>query len=611
MPFDFDYAAYMDMSPSMLAAQPPTPPELGYKRPDENWDLLFDHNERRLSSLRNWRYSWWAHWASLAEFFLPRRYHWTVTANTMSRGKALNEQIIDCSPLLAVQTCASGMWAGLTPSTKPWFRLAVGLPWIQLDAEAKAWLEDTEARLYTVFSNSNFYTTMAQAFQDVAVFGTAPVIIYEDAIDTIRCYLPCAGEYFLASGGRFSVDTLYREYVLTVAQIVETFQTENCPNQVRVLWEAGGSSIDTEMVVAHAIEPNFALSRRGRQAGRSSAVPAKFTWRETYWLKGQKTEKPLSIRGFYTQPFMTARWSRVSNDPYGRSPCMDALGDTRQVQQETRRKAEYIEKLVRPPMLADPELKNEPSSILPGMITYVNTANGKKGFSAAFEVNAQAFAPLTADIEKTSQRIDRCLFVDVFMAITRMQGVQPRNELEINKRDLERLQQLGPFIELFQAEFAGPAIKRVMDIMQRQRMLTPMPQSLARAGVKIEFESVMRAAQKSSEAISMKDFFQTAGTLSLAAKGAQVPDPIRTVKLDDALKHYGDIVNFSNRFFFTPSEIQSHDQARAAELQKAQQQKTAVPATAATVNAAKTMSETQVPGGGSMLDYLMGTRGGI
>ena len=74
--------------------------------------------------------------------------------------------------------------------------------WVELDPDGKAWLEDTEQRLYTVLSQSNFYTIMHQAFQDLTVFGTAPILIYEDAEDVARFYLPCAGEYYLANGGR-------------------------------------------------------------------------------------------------------------------------------------------------------------------------------------------------------------------------------------------------------------------------------------------------------------------------------------------------------------------------------------------------------------------------
>ena len=49
-------------------------------------------------------------------------------------------------------------------------------------------------------------------------------------------------------------------------------------------------------------------------------------------------------------------------------------------------KAEAIEKMVRPPMGADPELKNERSSIPIGHITYVDTEHNKKGFWPLFEV---------------------------------------------------------------------------------------------------------------------------------------------------------------------------------------------------------------------------------
>ena len=83
-----------------------------------------------------------------------------------------------------------------------------------------------------------------------------------------------------------------------------------------------------------------------------------------------KTEAELSRQGFFEKPFIAMRWATTSNDPYGRSPGMEVLGDNKQLQLETRRKAEFLEKGVRPPMGAHPSLKNQPSSIRPGDITY-------------------------------------------------------------------------------------------------------------------------------------------------------------------------------------------------------------------------------------------------
>lgn len=592
--------AYTEMGPSLLAQQPVTPLDRIDPAPSFNWGVVFEHLESRLGSLRTWRYSWWAYWARLAEFFNPRRYHWLVVANRMNRGNALNDAIIDGTGLLAVETCASGMWTGLTNPARPWIKMDSALPWVKLDADGKEWVEDTEQRLYTVLAQSNFYTILAQAFQDLVVFGTAPFVIYEDFEDVIRLYLPCAGEYYLGSGARLSVDTFYREFTLTVAQIIEQFKEKNCPEQVTKLWRTGGASLDTEFVVAHAIEPNFALADRGSNK-TVRVVPGSFTYREVYWLKGQKTSKPLSVAGFRGKPFMALRWSQVSNDAYGRSPCMDALGDSKQVQLETRRKAEFIEKLVRPPMGANVELKNEPSSIVPGNITYTNTENGKKGFWPLFEVQPAALAPMVADIKEVNERINRALFVDVFMAITQMQGVQPRNELELTKRDLERLQKLGPVITLVEEELRL-ALHRIMDIMERRRMLKPKPKALQNVPLRIDFLSLMRIAQRSATAVSMKDFMATMGGMSSAAKAAGIPDPLRTVNLDKTAQKFADVTNFPSDCLYTEDEVKEHDKIREQAMQAQQAPQQAM----AAVTAAKTLSETNT-GGQTALSQLLGT----
>ncbi len=475
----------------------------------------------------------------------------------------------------------------------------------QLDRDAEIWLTDTTQRISTVMHQSNFYTTMAQAFQDVSVFGTAPAIIYEDAEDVIRLYLPCAGEAFLACGGRLSIDSLGREFTFTVKQCVDFFGLDNCPAEIRERWHEGGAAWSAEVVIAHCIEPNSPLAPYGKFKGQVDVVSSAFTYRELYWLRGQDTGGELSRRGFNERPFVVARWSTVSNDPYGRSPAMDALGDIKQLQLETVRKAEFIEKLVRPPMVADVQMKNEPSSIRPGEITYADLSNGNKtGFHAAFEVQPQALSPLVEDIKGIQGRIKEAFFVNLFMAISQMEGVQPRNELEITKRDLERLQGLGPFITLFETEFATPAIARIVAIMQRRGLLKPMPASLKKLPLQIEYQSILRLAQMSAEAVQMKDFFKTAGEMSAAAKAAQVPDPIRIINLDDATRRYASIVRFDPDLLFTKDEVERHDKERAHEMQAQQVAAT----TPAMVGAAKSLSETSMDGN-SALTALLGGRG--
>lgn len=596
-------ASYEEMGPTLLAMQPMTPLNM-IPRDEDNWDAIFDHCEAALASARNWRYSWWGHWARLAEFFKPRRYHWLVVANRMDRGVAINDNIIDGTGTLSVNICSSGMWSGMTNPARPWINIGPQDDAYPIDGEGKTWLEDLGDVVYALCDGSNFYTEMAQAFEDLVVFGTAPIIIYEDYEDIIRLYLPCAGEYYLRSGARFSIDTIIREFTLTVAQIVEMFTFKECPTNIQIDWRNGGSSRDKEYVVCQIIEPNFDILAKGDGNTTVKVVPGKFTYREIYWIRGNKGSKPLSRRGFQSKPFIAMRWSKTSNDPYGRSPCMDALGDNKQVQRSTLRKGEFIEKLVRPPMGADVELKNEPSSILPGMTTYVSTSGSKKGFWPLFEVSAAALAPLVQDIHEVNERIKAQLFVDVFLAITQMQGVEPRNELELTKRDMERLQRLGPVINLVEGQLRD-AITRIIDIAKRRGLVRPMPQSLKGVPLKIGFTTLMRLAQRSAESIAMKDTFATMGELSSAAKASGVPDPLRVFDLDKSARRYADRNNFPADCMFTPVQVQQHDKIRAQEMAKAQAPAAAMSAVAA----AKTLASTPI-GGNTALSALTGGGGG-
>lgn len=596
-------ASYQMMSDTLLAQQPPSM-ERRKKPGPVSWGVLYNHLETRRNGLRSWRWSWLLHWQVLAAFFLPRRWQWlNIVANRMWRGAPINDQIIDSTPLQAVRTCAAGLWTGLMSPSRTWFQFGVALPWVQIDEEAKAWLEDVGKRIDVVLHQSNWYIQCAQMFQDTVVFGTSPMIIYEDPEDVIRCYLPCPGEYYLGVGARFQTNTLYREFTLTILQVVEMFELENCPASIQELWHTKGSSLDSEVVVCHAIEPNMAIAdKRGR---RHDMLPRHFTYREVYWVRGDMSDRPLSIRGFRERPFVSARWATVSNEPYGRSPCMDALGDSKQIQLEALRKAEFIEKGVRPPMGADAELKNEPNSILPGMVTYMNTANNKKGFWPLFEPDAHWLQGLVQDIDKVTARIQSCLFVDLFMAITRMEGVQPRNELELTKRDLERLQQLGPFIELFEREFASPALERVYEIMKRRNMLKPMPESLRGMPLKIEYQSIMRMASESAEAVGLKDFLTSMGAASAAAKAAALPDPLRIVNLDEWARAFANATHQKSKILFTETQVKQQDQQRLQALKEEQANQNIAPMTMEAVTAAKTLSETQL-NNGSALDAIVG-----
>jgi hypothetical protein len=254
-------------------------------------------------------------------------------------------------------------------------------------------------------------------------------------------------------------------------------------------------------------------------------------------------------------------------------------------------------------MNANVAMKNEPSSILPGHITYTDTTNGAKGFWPAYEVQPAALPPMVEDIKEIQQRIERCFFVDTFMAISRMEGVQPRNELEITKRDLERLQVLGPFVTRFETEFASPAIQRALAIMDRRKLLPPKPKSMQDVPLKIEYVSMMKLAQRSAEIGNIRETLATAGSLSEAALAASMPSPLRVLNLDESIRIVADLSAYPSKGLRSEQEVAQMDQ-QAAQQKQAQ---AAGAATLPAVQAAQSLSQTNIQGPNALSAILGNT----
>ena len=151
----------------------------------------------------------------------------------------MGARIINETPTLAARTLSAGLMAGLTSPARPWFRLSIRDLDVSDNTPVRLWLDEVTKRMLTVLSQSNAYNALHVIYEELGVFGTGCVLIEEDYEDVIRCQTLTAGEYYLASSGRNQIDTLYREYVLTVAAACGTIRQGTCSPGVQSLWESG------------------------------------------------------------------------------------------------------------------------------------------------------------------------------------------------------------------------------------------------------------------------------------------------------------------------------------------------------------------------------------
>ena len=591
---------YERMGPSLLAAQP-SEPKFTPRRFDFNWETVRSHQEARLVMMRNWRLSWAQHWALLAAYIQPRRNTWFTEGsgigaqpvpNSMIRGLPINQNIVDPTGTQAMRICASGLFSGLMSPTRPWFKIRTNNRALDENPAVQRWCEIVEDRIYAVMAGSNFYESGAQMFEDLVLYGTAPVIIYEDEEDLIRCYNPCAGEYYLGAGATFRIESLYRQFVLNVLQIVDMFGLENCPRDVQELWQQKGAGLEMERIVAHAIEPNFPINNNGVDV---DLLKGDFTYREVYWLWGNASDRPLSVRGFDDTPFIAPRAFTVSNDAYGRSIAMDVLPDIMQLQTETKRKAEAIEKLVRPPLLASVELKNQPSSILPGHVTYVANLGPQAGMRPIYEVRPE-INEMMQDLTAIQQRVQKGFLVDLFMMLDQMEGVQPRNQLEITERRSEKMQVIGPLVESFQSS-ASDMIKRIFGIMVKKRLIPPGPPEMRGTSLDIEYVSMFSIAQRAAQTASMEKLIAVIGNMAGVYPEAKASlDPVTFVQ------KYNELLNNPKEILNSPQKVADLMQAQM----KAAQQQQAMGTAMAGVQAAQTLSQTPVGGANTALDAILG-----
>ena len=554
--------------------------------------------------LRVNRYSWWVHWRELADYILPRRYKWLITPNQMARGSPINQHILDSSGTIAARNLASGLVSGKSSPTQPWFRLKIGKIDSTQTGPVSLWLAECERLMYLIFAESNFYDAIGVFDFDLVVFGTGAMLVYEDFKTVVNFINPCLGEYYVDIDNKYRPSVFYREFTMTVDACVREFGIDNVSPSIRELYNGtDGANLTRELIVAHSIEPND--DGRAREFGFDPA----WSFREGYWEWGGTTGPQggsptptgfLRRKGYHEKPSIIGRWDIVSNDPYGRSTGMDALPDIKQVQLETRRKAQAIDKMVNPPLVADIQLKNSPANLTPGGITYVAgyAAAGKPGFASVYETKFP-IQEITGDLEMVKARVAQVFFNDVLKVASQYETRSNVTAVEWDLRKSEALVMLGPALERIDNEVLKPIIERVFNIANRAGILPSPPQEVQGRAMSIEFVSMLSQAQQAAAAGGIERVLGLAGNIA----GVD-PSVMDNIDVDYAFDKYSSLLNNDPKMIRSPDALTQIRQQRADQQRQAQQAAIAQQLSQGAANLAKAPA----PGPDNALGAAMGAQ---
>lgn len=534
--------------------------------------------QQRLSEMKREAASFVSHWQELSEFLAPRTGKYLGKQG--NKGAKAHNSIINSAASTALRTLKSGMHAGMTSQSRPWFRLILDDADLMKYAPVKAWLFDLETRMRTVFARSNFYNVMPSMYGSLGGHGTAAMAILEDAESTLRCYLFPIGSFYLSLDERLRVDTLYRNVPMTVRQMVAKFGRDKCSQTVRTLFDRG--TYETIIPVVHSIEPNIERDERRLDARDKP-------WRSIYWEEqGKAEDELLQFSGFDEFPVMAPRWDVEGDDIYGYSPGMEALGTVKGLQFTEKRKAEALDKLVRPPMLGDSSLKELGSSIIAGGITYLDNLGAQKhaGLRPAFQVEPR-IDQLRADIEAQKAEIRKIMFEDLMLmfAISDASNVTAR---EVEERHQEKLLVLGPTVERCGEELYDPVISRTVALLFRNGMIPPPPQEIMDKDLRVEYISIMAQAQKLVGTASLERVAGFVGNLA-----NYNPEARDKLNIDATIDAYADMHGVSPAIIRSGDEVAVIREQRAKEAQM-QAMADRAPSMLNVAQAAETLSNTDL-----------------
>jgi hypothetical protein len=553
---------------------------------------------RRMSTLLTERSSFDSHYRDLCDYFMPRRGRFGSTNGDRNRGQKKHQRVVTGMAVRASNTLASGFNSGLTSQARPWFRLTVADPQLADYTPVRRWLDDVAQRMRDVLSRSNFYTTLQPMYRELGVVATAPLGMLEDERDIVRFYNFTVGSYVLGQDDRLVVNTFGRPFELTVGQMVDRYGKDRVSTAVKNLYTS--NKLDAKVPLQQLIQPNHEhlpgwKDMRGMPF-RSVVIEA---------ACDREWQQPLEDKGFHEFPILAGRWETMEETPYGTScPGMDALGDNRQLQFTTTKAAELLDKGNTPPLQAPPGLQGKTVSLFPGAITYrPPTQGGDATVTPIYEPDPNWYRFTRESIKDIKQDIQEAFYVDLFRMLDQLQGVQPRNQLELTERREEKLLQLGPVLEQINGDTFDPLIDRLFNMMWRRGQIPPPPAELEGMALKVEYISIMAQAQRAVASGGIERFAMFVANLGKSFG----PGALDKANTDQMVDDYAEAIGVHSRLVHSDEEVAEKREAVAQQQQMAQMAALA-PAAKQGMDALAKAAGT-VPAEGNVLSALAGAAG--
>ena len=508
----------------------------------------------RLDDLKTMRAPWLDRWRQVSNYISPYDGRFEVNDHQESRNYDL---INDNEAGSALQTLVSGLSNGATTPARQWFKVNVSDPSARLDIGVARWCSDVEHMLMRMFQISNTYNSLHDLYREICLFGVGVDLIYDDPDNLIRHHVLPAGEYCIAANSSGEVDTLYREFEMTVKAAVDFFGYNALTPSIKSAYDDG--KLDEYHTFCHAIEP-----RTDRDL--SSRTNKNMPWASYYFqTDDMKHDSPIiQESGFRRFPALCPRWTTLAGEVYGLSPAMVSLPNVKQLQQESYTKSVALELMINPPLQAPASLRQEAIGMTPGAISFT----GGTGLDQTIKpviTTAGDIQAITQDIMMIKNDVKRDFFVDLFMMINENTNDR-KTAAEIAELRSEKMLVLGSVMERLQHELLAPLVNLGFDKLRERGLLPQPPSGITSPALELEFQSMLAQSQRAVDINAIDRLIS-----SVQAISASQPEVLDRVDIDGLFDVYMDRLAADPRIARTVKEAQELREARQQQMEQQQQ----------------------------------------
>ncbi|NBW07967.1 MAG: hypothetical protein EBR82_08065 [Caulobacteraceae bacterium] len=520
----------------------------------ERWSVqdICERGDKAFERFRNW------HTLNqvIAEIFYPERADFT---RTISTGEEIYWEIFDGEPILMRRDLANQLGAMLRRRGARWFEAkAYPRELNRIDAVAK-WCEaSTDVQREVIYAP---FTRFTEAFQesdnDYVAFGASVLSHTYNQQRTglfFRClHLRDCAWYVNGDG---VADEMHETMRLTLSQMKRMGFV--LPKDEEKRFE---KDPHREGQIRRCVVPADQFAH-GKGIPRDAKYAVAYVWPEYKHLM-VPADQPQPW--FKTWPYLVRRFTSVTHEPFGRSPCTGvALADSRMLNQAQMAIIEGMEKAVNKPLIAPNDSVADGINIRAGGVSYYDAQSAIGAREPIYALDVSQPERGMEFVAERRQFLGRAFFQNL-IKLPPIDGAA-MTAFEVNERIEQYVREAAPIFEPMEAENA-----QIMEgIFERIRdadgpgnpwgAFPEPPEELLGAEIRFEFDTPLTATyrkQKTEQAVAVLNY--------VGAQAAFDPGIVDNIDFDamgrDALKGLG-----------LPSWLKDEKTVAAVREQKAEQQ---------------------------------------